>query len=366
MNLRRQPALGIVSALVIVVLSLIFISLMDWPTFRDWVSFYLMCTIPFAFVVGAFWHGEQPAALARLGQPWKGLAFLATALVVGAVVAGLLIATVGKGITPPTPMVTQCVIISVPFSFWLTVVWGGWPFSLLRSRVAGGLALLVTTYLIAAAVFETLMNYDFLKGAPVYVASADPQGTFDAWTVLVFIVTCMAAAFLMLNLELWPLTRSARLMAQPVLGLVWTAAIVVIGALVTYLGLSVAGMAAPTYLVTVPVPFLFGSIVVLITLEGSLYSGLKQPLRGVTSALTAAVVGIVLARIYASVAGMVSGDVPTGAPGFDGEIWLASALLAVTFPFLAFHADFFDKWPLRRASDSAQAADDVVTDALDV
>jgi hypothetical protein len=127
---------------------------------------------------------------------------------------------------------------------------------------------------------------------------------------------------------------------------------VVIGAVVTYLGLHVAGMAAPTYLTTVPVPFLFGSILVLITLEGSLYSRLTQPVRGAASAATAAVVGLVLARLYTSLSGALSGDVPPGAPGFEGEIWLASALLAVTFPFLAFHADFFDKWPLRRAADA--------------
>ncbi|MEI6362484.1 MAG: hypothetical protein WCP95_10150 [Actinomycetes bacterium] len=350
MHPRRQPLLGIIAAASVIVISLVFISVLDWPTFRDWVSFYLMCTIPFAFVVGAFWHAEQPAAIGRLRQPVKGLAYLAVALAVGAVVAIVLLQTVGGGVTPPTPMVTQCVIISVPFSFWLTVMWGGWPFTLIRNRVLGGATLLVTVYVIAALVFETLFNYDFLKDTPVYVESVDPQGPFDAWTVLVFIVTCMAAAFLMLNFELWPLTRRPKLMAQPVLGIVWTASVVVIGGAVTYLGLHVAGMAAPTYLTTVPVPFLFGSIVVLITLEGSLYAGLKQPLRGLASAATAAVVGIALAKLYVGLSGLLSGEVPPGAPGFEGEIWLASALLAVTFPFLAFHADFFGKWPLRPQS----------------
>jgi hypothetical protein len=348
MSPRRQPLLGIIAAAAVIVISLVFISVLDWPTFRDWVSYFLMCTIPFAFVVGAFWHAQQPPAIGRLRQPVKGLAYLAIALLVGAVVAIVLLETVGGGVTPPTPMVTQCVIISVPFSFWLTVMWGGWPFTLVRNRVVGGIALLVTVYLIAALVFETLFSYDFLKGAPVYVASVDPQGPFDAWTVLVFIVTCMAAAFLMLNFELWPLTSRPRLLGQPVLGLVWTACVIVIAAAVTYLGLHVAGLAAPTYLTTVPVPFLFGSIVVLITLEGSLYSGLTQPVRGLASAATAAVVGLVLARTYMALSGVVTGDVPVGAPGFDGEIWLASALLAVTFPFLAFHSDFFGKWPLRR------------------
>jgi hypothetical protein len=31
------------------------------------------------------------------------------------------------------------------------------------------------------------------------------------------------------------------------------------------------------------------------------------------------------------------------------EIWLASALLAVTFPFLIFFAEFFKFWPAGRS-----------------
>ena len=352
MTLRRQPILGICAALLIIAISWLFIAVLDWPVFRDWVSVYLMCTIPFTFVVGAFWRTDHPRALAQLRQPLKGLAFLALALIVGAVVATALLFTVGGGVTPPTPNLAQCVIISVPFSFWLVVMWGGWPFTKIRSPLLGGFAILVATYALAVLVFTTLFNYDFLKGAPVYVASLDPQGPFDAWTALVFIVTCMAAAFLILHFDLWPFTTKPQLMRQPVLGLVWTLAAAVISALVCYLGIGVVGMAAPTFLTTVTVPLLFGSIVVLITLEGSLYRGLRQPLRGVVSAATAAVVGIGLARLYVAVSGTLTGDVAWGAPSFEGEVWLASALLAVTFPFLAYHADYFGMWPLKAAAKS--------------
>lgn len=348
MTLRRQPLLGICAAVLIVALSWAFIATMDWPLFRDWVSIFLMCTIPFTFVVGAFWHGEHPRAIARLRQPMRGLAYLVLALVVGAVVAAILLFTVGGGVTPPTPNLAQCVIISVPFSFWLAVMWGGWPFTRIRSPLAGGIALLASAYVIAVLVFRLLFNYEFLVGAPVYVASLDPQGPFDAWTALVFIVTTMAGAFLLMHFELWPITRAPRLMKQPILGLVWTAIAMVASAIAMYVGIHLLGMAAPTFLTTVTVPFLFGSILVIITLEGSLYRGLSQPVRGLASAATAAVVGVALARLYAAVSGTLTGDVPWGAPAFEGEVWLASALLAVTFPFLSFHADFFQTWPLRK------------------
>jgi hypothetical protein len=55
---RRQPLLGITATALVIAVSLAFIALFDWPTFRDWVSFFLICTIPFAFVVGPFWKGE--------------------------------------------------------------------------------------------------------------------------------------------------------------------------------------------------------------------------------------------------------------------------------------------------------------------
>jgi len=364
MSMRRQPLLGIIAVLLIIAISWAFIALLDWPFFRDWISFYLMCTIPFTFVVGAFWRAEHPASIARLPQPWRGLSFLVLALVVGAVFAAVLLFTVGGGVTPPTPNLAQCVIISVPFSFWLAVMWGGWPFTRIRSRLAGGILLLLSAYVIAAIVFRLLFNYEFLKGAPVYVASLDPQGPFDAWIALVYIVTCMASAFLIMHFGLWPFTTKPRLMVQPVLGLVWTISAMAISAIATYIGIHILGMAPPTFLTTVTVPFLFGSIVVLITLEGSLFPTMKQPIRGVVSAVTAAIIGVALARLYVAASGALSGEVPWGAPSFEGEVWLASALLAVTFPFLAYHADFFGMWPLRAREDAS--ADLLAESAADV
>lgn len=349
MSLRRQPLLGIVATIAVIAISLAFISLLDWPLFRDWVSFFLMCTIPFTFIVGAVWHGDHPRSIARLRQPWRGLAFVALALFVGLVVSTILVATVGGAVTPPTPLVTQCVIISVPISFWLAVMMGGWPFTMIRRPLAAGFALLVATYLIAAAVFATFMNFAAFQGAPFYSADLDPQGLFDSWTVLVLIVTAMAVAFVMLHFDLWPITLRPRLMSQPTLGLLWTITALVLAGAIVHVCLNVLGMPAPEYLTTVPVPFLFGSIILLNILEGSHLGSLTQPVRGVVSAVAAAVLGLVLAQLFIAVSGPVSGDLTWGAPTFDGQIWLASALLAVTFPFLAFHADYFGLWPLRPA-----------------
>jgi hypothetical protein len=60
------------------------------------------------------------------------------------------------------------------------------------------------------------------------------------------------------------------------------------------------------------------------------------------------VIGLLLTALYGVLAPTVTVTLRTGPPGYDFEIWLASALLAVTFPFLIFIAEFFKLWPLQR------------------
>jgi hypothetical protein len=44
----------------------------------------------------------------------------------------------------------------------------------------------------------------------------------------------------------------------------------------------------------------------------------------------------------------VTGRLHSGPPTYDFEIWLASALLAVTFPLLITSAVFFEFWPFKQ------------------
>jgi hypothetical protein len=348
MTVSKQPWLGVTATGLVIVLALLFIAPLSWPTFGGWVSFAMMCAIPFAIVVGAFWHGEHPSALAGLRQPVRGLAYLAVTAVVAAVVATVLWVGIGGSVGPPVPMLAQATILSVVVTFFLAIVWGGWPFSLIRNRLVAGLALLVGSYVVAAVLFEVLFDYAWLKGAPVYVASLDPGGLFDAWDATVVAVTALAVMFAVLHLDLWPLTRSARVMRQPLLGLVWTAGCLVVGITLYYLGTRVLGMTPPGFLVAVPVPFIFGSVVLLNMLQDSLFAGRRQPVKGVLGVVAAMVVGTVLALLYRAVMPLVTGDLPSGPATFDAELWLANALLAVTFPFLAFYGDYFRLWPLAR------------------
>jgi hypothetical protein len=345
----EQPAAGIVSASAVMLVSLLFISLFDYATFSTWVSFLLLTLIPVQIVVAVLWRAEHPAFAAKAPQPARGAWLTLLAVAAAAVIAAVLYFTVGGGVSPPLPQLVQFAIVVVVVTFWVNIAWAGWPVTAwVQKPVLAGATVLVACYLVNFLLFSTLFNYAFLADAPIYVAALDPGGAFDAWYVLVFMVTTLIPLFGLALFDLWPLTRSQALMKQPVLGLVWTLFGLAVAGLLFYVGVGMLGADVVTFLVNVPVPFIFGSIIVLNMLQGSLFASVAQPLKGLLSLLAVIVIGQALAWLYRALSPLVVGELAAGPPGYDLELWLASALLAVTFPLLALHAEFFKLWPFRR------------------
>jgi len=342
--------LGLVATAIGIVLALAFISRFSLPAFNGPVAFHLLCAIPFQVMTVVVW-GANPSFVAKLSQPGKGAALLILNLVAMAIIAPLALMAVGQGINPPGPVPSHFVIIVVPTTFFLAIVWGGWPFNLfgIDAKVSG-ILLLIAAYVLTWIGFRVFFNYDFLQGAPpeVNLASA-PHGLFNGVVALVFYVTALAAMFLVLCFDLWPLTLSPGIMKQPVLGLVWTAIALIGAAFAITIGIKGAGADPMAFLTEVTVPFIFGSIIVLNMLQNSLFSRMAQPLKGVMNTIAAAAVGLVLAHLYVLLMPMVTGPLTSGPPGYDREVWIANALLSVTFPFLIYHAVFFGFWPLLRA-----------------
>jgi hypothetical protein len=346
----KQPALGIVATVLIMVVSLGFISLFDFPTFSGWVTYIMAAIIPMEIMMGVTWGTNQPGFAGSRSQPLKGILLIVVNVVAGAIVGGIYYAVVGGGISPPVPILVLCSIVSVVIMFWLTIMLGGWPFTtLIKNPLSAGLAILAACYIINYILFLLFFDFSFMQGAPWYQASLDPHGMFNGVNAQVFFVTAVGVLFLMLHFDLWPLTLSGAVMKQPVLGIVWTILALAIGSAAYYIGVNSMGMDPMAFLVAAPVPFIFGTIVVLNMLQGSLYAKFSQPLKGVLSSITAAVVGILLARLYGALSATVTGPLKAGPPTTDFEIWLASALLAVTFPFLIFFAEFFKMWPLQKS-----------------
>jgi hypothetical protein len=346
----KQPVLGIVATALIMAISLGLISLFDFPTFSGWVGTFLLCIIPMELVIGVTWGLKQPGFVAERSQPLRGILFALMALLAGVVVALIHWTVIIGSIDPPSPMLTQCLIASVAIAFWLVIMWGGWPFTtLIKNPIIAGLAILIVSYSISYILFRVLFNYEFMKGAPVYAPAQDPHGMFNAWHVLVFYVAALGPLFLLLCFDFWPLTKFPSLMKQPALGIVWTILALGLGGVAYYIGVNMLKMDEVAFMVTVPIPFIFGTIFVLNMLQGSLFAKLAQPLKGVLNTVAAAIFGSLFALMYRSLAQVVTGRVDPGPPAYQSEIWLASALLSVTFPFLVAYADFFTMWPLQRA-----------------
>jgi hypothetical protein len=344
----KQPALGITATILVMAISLLYISFWDFPTFAGWASLVLVSVVPVEVVMGVLWGCKQPPFAAAASQPVRGLLLAGFVGAIGAVYGYIYAQTAGGGFGA-TPMYTQCMICAVAVTFFACIVWGGWPFTaLIKNPIAAGLATLAAAYLVNYILFRIFFNYGFLKGAPVYVASIDPGGMFPGWNALVFYLSALFAMFLFLHFDLWPMSTVPAIMKQPVLGIVWTLVCLVVGGISYYLAVIVSGMDVVRYMVDGPVSFIFGTIVVLNMLQNSVFAGLQQPVKGIANAVTAAVVGTGLRMLYASLMPMVTGNLASGPPPYEAEIWMASALLGVTFPLLVMYADFFGYWPLKR------------------
>ena len=345
-----QPLLGILASAIAIIVSLGFIGLFDFPTFVGWASFYMLAVVPMQIIVVVVW-GANPAFASALRQPAKGIVLLLVTAVAAGVFTSVVWQLVGEGASPPGPIPSQYAVIVVPTTFFVAIAFGGWPFtSLIKNRIASGFLLLATAYLITFAIFRVFFNYEFLKDAPVYLQSA-PHGSHNAVAALVFYVTMLAGMFLMLHFDLWPLTTSPALMKQPLLGVVWTLISAAVGGLVMWVTLGPLSV-DPMYVLTrLTAPFIFGTIIVLNMLQNSVFARMQQPLKGVANAVAAAVVGAGLAQLYGKVDRLLVGvELPSGAPGYEYELWLVNALLSVTFPFLIFYAAYFAFWPLASAS----------------
>jgi hypothetical protein len=343
----KQPVLGLVASAIAIVVALVFISLFTFPTFAGPVAFYLLCTIPFQVMAVVIW-GANPSFVATLSQPAKGLVLLLVTLVVGAVIDPIALRVVGEGVNPPGPIPSHFAVIVVPTTFWLAIMWGGWPFNLFGNdpKVAG-VALLVGAYVLTWVIFRVFFNYDFMQGAPVYLASA-PHGMFNALSALVFYVTALAVMFLVLCFDLWPFTKVPSLMQQPTLGLVWSIVCAAGAWVVMRIAVSSMGMDPMSVLTQITAPFIFGSILVLNMFQNSLFAKFGQPVKGLLNAIAAAGLGAALYVVYCLVVPFVSGPLTSGPPGYDFEVWIANALLSVTFPFLIFLAAYFAYWPLAK------------------
>ncbi len=349
MNLFPSLRRGLLATAAAIFLSLAFCLAVSPEFLTGWGTVLLVAMVPTQIIISLVWQSAYPRQIAALPQPARGLAFTALNAVLGGLVALLAWQTVGGGLALPTPFLIMFLIFAVPVTLILIIPLQCWPFAQLAKHpgVLGGV-LLLATYALAYALFRLCFNFSFMAGAPFYQAALDPQGLFMAWIPLVFSITCVVPVLLLVLFDFWPLTAlTAKLPGagrQPWLGiLALTLVGLIAGALwLAYVG---QGMDRVVFMVRIGVGINFGCFILLVMFEGLPALKLPQPWRGLLLTLIACVLAAILPPLYELLA-LRQFALPSGGPAYPLELWLASALLGVTFPLMVVIGSYFQFWPL--------------------
>lgn len=347
MTINNQPIKGLLAFVLVVSLSLAICTSLEPAMLGSWVAFLFMACIPTQIVCGAAWQTER---IQRLGRIQRGLTLLAITVLGGCVFATLILALFG-GDHSPTPPVIMYTILTVASAFWLVAVWQMWPASTMTTHpVALGISVLVLCYALAYALFASLFDFSFLAGAPVYIESQDPKGMFMAWQAMAFIVTSVAVIMFCVLCDFWPVSTSSLASSSALaFKLIATIYILIVSSIIFYVATSVLKIDYVIYMVRGPVCFLFGAFILLNMLENSLFSGMPALSTRIFRVVACIALALAMQILYQAAASAMVGELASGAPTYDIELWLANAMLGVTFPLIVTYTDFFGFWPLASA-----------------
>ena len=351
LNKLEQPYLGMLGAVICIVVSLAICAQFDPQTFGTWVTLIMVAMVPTQIVLGLVWETKYPAFIGGLDQPWKGLGLLACMFLAGVIVAPASIFLLGGGVTPPLPYVVMYIIFSVIVTFWTVIVMQCWPVSaVIKSSGLMGLGVLLWAYAVTYVLFVLFFDFSFLKATPVYMEQLDPQGVFSAWVSLSFALTSLVVMLALVLLDFAPVAfvikHLPKLGAQPLFGILSTLVVLVLTTLIWQFFINGLGIDSVVHMVRVAASMVFGQFIMLIMLQTAPVQAVAQPLKGLVLLAIAALLAILMYAFYSWMSGYLVGPLSSGAPEYQLELWLASAMLAITFPVLVFFAEFLNFWPL--------------------
>jgi len=346
MNALQSLRRGVIATAGAVFASLFFCLQVSPEWLTGWGTVILVAMVPAQIVISLVWQSSYPKRLADLPQPLRGIAFTGLNVLVGGAVAYLAWRTVGGGMDLPTPFLIMYLIFSVAVMLVLVVPLQCRPFApMIRHPGLMGGALLLAAYALAYALFRSLFDFGFLAEAPFYRPELDPQGLFMAWIPLVFSIAMLVPVLGLVLFDFWPVSALAGKVSllgkQPVFGLLALALIVAVagGLWAVFVG---QGMDQVLFMVRICVTVNFGYFILLVMFDGVPALKLPQPWRGLI--LNGAAVGLAVAMLslYESLA-QRHFALLSGGPTYPLELWLASAMLAVTFPLMVVVGSYFKR-----------------------
>lgn len=356
MNALQSLRRGVIATAGAVFASLFFCLQVSPEWLTGWGTVILVAMVPAQIVISLVWQSSYPKRLADLPQPLRGIAFTGLNVLVGAAVAYLAWRMVGGGMDLPTPFLIMYLIFSVAVMLVLVVPLQCWPFApTIRHPGLMGGALLLAAYALAYVLFRSLFDFGFLAEAPFYRPELDPHGLFMAWVPLVFSIAMLVPVLGLVLFDFWPVSALAGKVSllgkQPVFGLLALALIVAVagGLWTVFVG---RGMDQVLFMVRICVTVNFGYFILLVMFDGVPQLKLPQPWRGLVLNNVAVGLAVVMLHLYESVA-LGRFTLTSGEPTYPLELWLASAMLAVTFPLMVVIGSYFQFWPLSAQMDES-------------
>lgn len=332
----------------------------DHHFFTGWVGIAFMAATPTQALIGLLWHNSLPKAVASKSQPVAGIGFLVITIAAGAIITLILANTVGGG-HGATPMLIQYTILTIVVTLWMLPVMQCWPFTLIsKDPFVFGILALIGCYIIAYIIWIIFYDYSMLAGAPIYFEDIAPSGIFGMWTATTFAVTVAATIICHAHFDFQPIDKLAGGKGQPIRGIVGTIYILIVAFVIRWFFTSVIGMEQVDYLVQVPVCMLFGTFLVNNMMQFALFPETPQPLKGFYKLGLTVIAALIVYRLYSWAETLYIGEAlpsgPTG--GWEHELWVATAMLGITFPVIFVVSGFFAFWPIKRAAKEAPASEE--------
>lgn len=358
----RQPYLGIISTIIAVLLALSIILWFNPQTFSSWVTFLIICAIPAQIILGLVWQNNYPAPAATMQQPLKGLYLTLLAIAVGLIVAAWSLKIVPEFKLPaPGPVRNHFIILTVVIALWLVIVWQCWPMSAIKPHPAFvGIGTLILIYVVNWVIFKLFWSFAVMAKAPFYLASSDPGGWVQFDRAMAYAVTTVGVILAMVLLDMWPLNKipqkSPAMGKQPAWGIMMSIWVLLISWIIYALFVNIAGMDPTVFLVQVSVSWIFGEFIMLNLMQTAPFQTTKQPGKGFLLLIFTIILAVLMYYIYSVLSGWVTGGLSAGQKGnYALELWIASAMLGVTFPMIVLFTGFFEFWPLGEPAPPAPA-----------
>ncbi len=351
-----QPWRGLFGFAVTFAISLIIMVSFGMDNYLGLLTLWIMSMVPLELVITIGWGMKYPPT-DFLPQPWRGFAITAFIFLFGTVVCFAVLGFLGAG--TPHPFTSVFAICTVVMTVVAVAAFGMWPFRSLSVPACGFLTLMlaygIAFYGIKLFDFSLLSypagtNPSLVAPASFYAAGGSlaafaemvPKGPIPWESGLTIWFWVAPMVFTSVLLEMWPLSRSPRLMKQPILGLIVLVTSLVLAYVAFYIGVGILQI-EPLRFMYYGVSYVFGVLMILVLFQkwpGRLIQG---PAGAFANMGLAVLIGFVAYHVVGLFCEWHFGDSMV----YPANLFaMGNFMLGLNFPLWVAYADIWDFWPL--------------------